>query len=67
MVTSDVCLDELPLLYILGVMLATSLLLAGQLLSSFSLDKLCEARGDHCGAQKDLRKPGPQHLCEYPN
>lgn len=49
-----------------NVFLCLSLLLAGQLLSSFSLDKLREARGDHCGAQKDLRKPGPQHLCEWP-
>lgn len=32
---------------------------------SVSPSKLCEAVSDHCGAQKDIRKSGNQHLCEF--
>ena len=41
-----------------------SVLLSGQLLY-VSSSKLCEAGGGHCGAQKDIRESGHQHLCEF--
>lgn len=48
----------------LKCVLLLSVLLSGQLLS-VPPSKLCEAGGDHHGAQKDIGKSGPQHLCEF--
>lgn len=49
----------------LNSMLSLLVLVAGWLLT-VSTYKQCEAGRDHCDAQEDIRKSGPQHLGEQP-